>query len=673
MKRTLSLILAALMLASTMACGNTAGKTEPKETEKSETKAVETNAPETNPPATDAPATDAPETQAPAPSYNTSLITENGVAKAHIVLADNAHKLEKTAADELALHIKLVSGAEVSITNTAAEDSLPIIIATPDSHPELETLFPEDLAWLRVLEEAGENGRTRYWGDDGFAVRQHDGKIYIFGATAVGALNGTYDFIEENLDVIWIGQTDAGIIYDEMPTVSVLKADYREKSPFTINTPYAYSENVYRQRNKQYVTAYPYLGDATVKSLLLCSPSYDPNIDEYWDTDMNGNHLQPSGSKVWYEVVGAEESKQVNFWSQLTADTIGDGVIATLDGFSDADRPKYINVCMEDIYQPCVYPEQTLPFEYAPGQFVNPGDADYLTTVYFTFINRVARRVAQKYPEVFVNSLAYSFATGSPRCELEKNVSIWFAPFVEDYTQDSFAVALAEAEAGISNGASIEAKQLYEWIEQHPTTPIMVYNYYFCNHVQGWYERPIWYRLQNDFQFFAENGFIGTTSCGIATEGTMTVYPFQQDTESIYAFTYDDGFKMNLMSLWIYYKLMWNPYEDVDALIVEFCDKVYGDASDEMQEYYAILYKGWNYGATEILPYEFNAKIKWNISQDYYLNYFLDIETDDGVYILDALTDAITRAYEAADDQTKEFIRRPYEMFSQDWTRFVDD
>ena len=82
MKRTLSLILAALLLASAaVSCG----KTEPSETNAPETKApeteaVETNAPATDPVATDAPATNAPETEAPAPSYDPSVITENGVA-----------------------------------------------------------------------------------------------------------------------------------------------------------------------------------------------------------------------------------------------------------------------------------------------------------------------------------------------------------------------------------------------------------------------------------------------------------------------------------------------------------------------------------------------------------------------------------------------------------------
>ena len=58
---------------------------------------------------------------------------------------------------------------------------------------------------------------------------------------------------------------------------------------------------------------------------------------------------------------------------------------------------------------------------------------------------------------------------------------------------------------------------------------------------------------------------------------------------------------MNILSMWLYYKLCWNPYEDLDALIVEFCDKVYGDASPYMQEYYDLLEVGWKNGA-ELIP-----------------------------------------------------------------------
>ncbi len=662
MKRTISLILAALMLASSMtACGNTAGKTEPDETNPVETNAPATDAPETDAPDTNSPETDPVETEAPTPSYDTSLITENGVAKAHIVLLDGASDFEKTAADELALHIKLVSGADVTVTNAALDDSLPIIIATPDSLPELETLFPEDLAWLRLLaEEPNEKGIIRRYGDDGFAIRQANGKIYIFGANAIGAMNGVYDFIEENMDVIWIGNTDDGIIYDEMPTINVVKADYREKSPFSLS----WVDGNFFRRNKIYPHTHPYGGDANVKSLILDSPLYDPNVTEYWDTNGLGEH------------VSAEQSKQINFWSPLTAEVIAARVIQHLGEFSEEDRPQYYNVCMEDIYDPSVYPAMTEPFEYAPGQFVDPGDSAYMSTVYFTFINRVAKIVGNQYPDVYINTLAYMWATQSPKCELEENVSVWFCPYNEDYTQDSFAVALAEAEAGTSTTlASLEAKYYEEWINDHPATPMLIYNYYMIHYVLGWYERPIWHRLSDNFHYYAETGVIGHYTCGHPAEGSSTVYKWTEaarggDADAI-TFTYGDGWSMNLLTMWILYKLQWNPYEDVDALIDEFCDKVYGDAAPYMKEYYDLLEIGWNYGA-EIIPYEFNAKITITRDAEYYFMYFMDFELEDGTYYLDAVTEALTKAWEAADDKTKEFIRYPYEVFSGGWERFVE-
>ncbi len=220
MKRTLSLILASLILASSLvSCGNSENGSQKETT--AETNSLETTAPNT----------EAHETASPDPtlSYDTTKITENGVAKAHIVLLDHASDKEKTAAEELAYHIKLVSGADVTVANAVGADSLPIIIATPESLPELETLFADDLAWLRQLSEEGTD--TRY-GDDGFAIRMLNGKLYIFGTTAKGALNGVYDFIEENMGILWT-RTEAnnGTIYVEQPTVTVKKVDYAEKIP----------------------------------------------------------------------------------------------------------------------------------------------------------------------------------------------------------------------------------------------------------------------------------------------------------------------------------------------------------------------------------------------------------------------------------------------------------
>ena len=214
----------------------------------------------------------------------------------------------------------------------APADALSIVIATPDSHPELTELFPEDITWLTTLEE--EDGR--HWGDDGFAIRPIEGTLYIFGATPRGALNGVYDFIEENMGVLWLrAKEEIGLIYDEMPTVTVEKADYREKSPFQVRGWTADDLAMYEDaarcelklsRNKlnsgytglgkedkwddlEDMGLTPIITCHNVKRWILESPIYDPNCTEYWNVDRAGSP-DPNGVN------------QINFWSEKALEAV---------------------------------------------------------------------------------------------------------------------------------------------------------------------------------------------------------------------------------------------------------------------------------------------------------------------------------------------------------------
>lgn len=660
MKRTLSLILSALLLASAaVSCaynGNGEETQSPIETSVKETLSVETS-----------PA----ETEGENGSYDTSLLTEDSIAKAHIVLADGADFVMKMAADELVYHIKKVTGAEMSVVSSIAEGSFPIILATPALVPEIEALFPDDLAWLR---DVGEVGSTERWGDDGFAIRIHEGKIYIFGANSRGALNGVYDFIEENLGVLWIrAYEDEGLIYDEMPTVTIEATDYREKSPFSVRSwvwggdmgsqEWSDHFNLFMSRNKlnssyeNIHTAYkwqraseqgmrPFITCHNVKNLVLMSPLYDPNVKEYWDTNVNGVHLD-------YATSG-----QVNFWSDLTSDAVAASVISLLDQYSSTVDIRYIGVNVEDFSGGYVYPENTQPFEYAPGQVVNPGELDYLSTVFYTFLNKVARQVKEKYPDVIVTTFAYTIAQTPPRCELEDNIGLFFCPITEELCYSLY-------DETSDNNARIYS-DLEKWKEK--TRNITFYNYYGTFIPSVHYCRPTWDRFQEHFLYYKENGFNGVMSEGIADYNSthiwdtgvnhtpLTEVRWNEDTPYLCS----DTWEMNALPFWIYHKLSWNPEEDVDALIVEFCDKVYGDASEHMQEFYRLLEIGWTEG-TKSLAEEFNVPMKWNQIIVAYADYFLNNYDFEGNELAENLTDrildALNKAWDAANDVQKERIR----------------
>ncbi len=585
---------------------------------------------------TDSVETDAPETDAPEVTVNAPLLTENGEARAHIVVAEGADQLLNYGAEELAYHIQKVSGATLTVTNEAGDDSLAIVIGTPDTNPELNELFPEDIAWLTTLEEDGKR-----YGSDGFAVRLHENTLYIFGITPRGALNGVYDFMEDNMGILWIrANEDIGTIYDEMPTVAATKADYREKSPFEIRGwtlcgaqhPDDFTATqVMLSRNKMNAQLYWENKDAGImnyhlthnlKYWLTSSTLYDPNETEYWCTDEFGNLLSPT------------DLSQINFWSDLALECVVESVLRHIS----TTGAENVGIGIEDSLSFDCLPMSGEPFEYAPGQFVEPSDNAYRSTVFFTFLNEVARRVKEVYPDVTINTYAYQFTEPVPLCDIEDNIGICIAPILEDMT------------APVNDTDNMYNVAVYELMEAWKTVgvDVTIYNYYGCSPALSRYERPICDRIQADLRYYVECGFTGLLPEGLVDADSLAAWAGNPPTSE----TWD----LNTLTYWLYGKLAWNPEEDVEALIVYFCDKVYGAASEKMQEYYRVIKQGWDEA-------EGKENYLWNFKHDesYYFDTFVygcDLEAD--------IIAILREAYDAADTElAKERIRPIKESYEE--------
>ena len=501
-------------------------------------------------------------------------------------------------------------------------DNLSVIIATPDSFPELRNLFAEDLDWI---------------GDsDGFAIRQNGSSIYIFGTCPEGALNGVYDFIEENMGVLWTRSEEIGLIYEPLSTIPVTKTGYREKSPFAVrgwhlcgtgknreshsdpateimmsrnklNAKFAEFSNQNLWEWQASIGIEPFNLGHNISHWVVTSPSYDPNETEYWNTDAQGNPRPP-------------HTGQVNFWSDLTAETIADSVIAFL-GENDID---YVGVGINDTWECTTRPYDQQPFEYAPGAFVYPEDDDYLSTVFFTFLNKIARQVKAAYPDVTLTTYAYFFTEVPPRCDIEDNICIVFAPINEDVTEP-----INTTETSPNNKIF---QNLENWKQK--TRNLAFYNYYGCFTPSEYYERPIADRIQADLQYYAENGFLGLIPEGLVDANNNT-------------------WAMNTLTFWLYSKLAWNPYEDIEALTEEFCEKSYGAAAPYMLEYYRLVKQGWDSGKDSV-------DLVWNNTLDVYLQSFV-LHTG----LVDDMQQALDNAWAAANDTQKERIRYIKETFEQ--------
>ena len=103
---------------------------------------------------------------------------------------------------------------------------------------------------------------------------------------------------------------------------------------------------------------------------------------------------------------------------------------------------------------------------------------------------------------------------------------------------------------------------------------------------------------------------------------------------------------MNLLTYWVYSKLTWDPYLDLDELVEDFCRKVYGDAAPYMLEYHRLLKEGWDRGNEE-------GPIKVTVNyraESFYQSFVI------APGIGQAPIDARNQAYEAANDIQKQRI-----------------
>ncbi|MBQ4291090.1 MAG: DUF4838 domain-containing protein, partial [Clostridia bacterium] len=479
--------------------------------------------------------------------------------------------------------IEKVTGANLPVVGRTCDACGSLILATPETLPAITEWFADDLAWLADLGSVESGSR---FGSDGFAIRSAGDDVYIIGNTSRGALNGAYDLLEENFGILWVwADEDKGTFYDETPSVTISRVNYREKSPFEYRSwnlcaltnidsstvPAAQRVCSRNKENAVWVSSTdPYYlpFGHTIKGVLMSSPIYDPEETEYWQTDEEGNPIS------------AADSLQPNPFSEKTIEALAASVIQTMQ--NTGTRKVFLGA--EDNGGARYVPYDTQPFEYAPGQFVNPEDENYYSTVIHTMVNKVAKIVRESVPDGMVGTWAYWIEMIPPACEIEDNVYIVFAPINEDMCYPLCDTAIKEKK--VSDAVKSYCDWIVEWSQK--TDKIAVYNYYLCSKILAYAERPIWKRMQTDFQDYVKLGIIGLNPEGCADETGQHVWFQELGLEGGHR-----AWDMNALSFWLYGKLSWNPYEDLQSLIDEFCEKVYGPAAESMREYYRILENSW--------------------------------------------------------------------------------
>jgi len=148
------------------------------------------------------------------------LLAKDGAARAVIVVPDAATPVERTAAEELRLHLDQATGARFAVTNeSAAPAGAKILVGRTAA---LSALMP--------------GFDPKALGDDGIILKTAGGNLFLSGHPQRGPLYAADTFLEDEVGVRWWTSTET--LIPHRPTLTVSALDLRYAPPLRFRESY---------------------------------------------------------------------------------------------------------------------------------------------------------------------------------------------------------------------------------------------------------------------------------------------------------------------------------------------------------------------------------------------------------------------------------------------------
>lgn len=378
-------------------------------------------------------------------------LTKDGATGWSIVLPDEPTPVEKTAARELAEHLKLVTGADFQ---TIAEKQVPaggtsrIFVGHTAKAPKKNYKFDEIL------------------------IKLDGGNLILAGHEKRGCLYAVYSFLQDVVGVRWWTPEDTFI--PKKPTL-VFADD--------LNVSYApqmISREMYH-RNAQ-----PTVFSARMKGNGALTPEYGGAVRIINFVHSFYKYLPPekyfAAHPDWYSEINGKrqhEDAQLCLTNEEMIQELIKNVLETLRKNPDA---KMIDVSQNDWHGFCTCPK---------CKAIDDAEESHSGTLVF-MLNKVAEAVEKEFPDVLVESLAYQYTRKPPKTiKPRDNVLIRLCTIECSYIQPLDGEQNKTFAADIEGWSKI-AKHLFIWdyttnyndyLGPHPNLRVLVPNVrYFIRH-----------------------------------------------------------------------------------------------------------------------------------------------------------------------------------------------
>ncbi|MCQ2463783.1 MAG: DUF4838 domain-containing protein, partial [Clostridia bacterium] len=448
------------------------------------------------------------------------VLAENGETDSCIVISSSASAAEKNAARILCEYLKKICSADFpTVTDDTAPCEKEIVVGVTNRDGEIG------------IDRAG-------YGDDGVRILTESKKLFLTGGIKSGAIYSVYTFLEDTLGCRWF--TKDLTVIPEKNRLCIEPIDYSYVPCFRLRQTYwafstAYTEFCSAHKLHGVVAYVPddmggcgenyAVNSVHTLQWIITRDMFDEH-PEYFGCDENGNrspNRQPclSNGDVLNLVVNYAENFFASY-SNIFSVSQNDGM-----SFCQCDKCKAFNKAH--------------------------GNTDSASMI--NFVNKVAEKVREEYPDARFETLAYQDSLTPPEgLEIADGIVIRMCPVngcvLHDF--DDPACKKNKAFNKAMQGWSKLTDNIYMW---NYSTNFQYYYALFPNITT----------LQKRYQYFRDNNVVAVFDNGAGEN--MVPGEFHE------------------LKTYLVLKLLWNPDTDIERHISEFCDAYYGEAGKDVVQF----------------------------------------------------------------------------------------
>ena len=495
-------------------------------------------------------------------------IAVKGEAAGYIATEVDAPRPVKLAARELQNYLRKITTARYPVQhNWNIPGKTIFVLGTKDSTPVRESLNSADIKTLDKL---------KY---DGYAVFRRANKIIIAGNNPRGVLNGVHRFIYKHTDFIWVRP------YKELsnctvdPDLTLDVKDYIDNPEFRMRG-WGANGNIAIKSDEYFVfvsrlcnnwspgSSTANLSGRTMDHGFIIEFGGGHNMSSRW---LPKNKYGKSNPDFYMLLDGKRRTEGRVQLCYSNQEMIKVFIKETLEIAKKLpSNTSTINIMIDDTQAYCECKNCVAPIKLPDGRVLTRKDSSYKSTLFFMFLNQVARAVAKECPSLDIKCFGYFFTAIPPEIPVEKNIRISFCPYVRNDKETLF---------GKSNQRWLERTRKYAAM----SPGIIWREYYFSG---AGFPRPQANIIAKDLRYINTLGIRMIYSELSWADRPISAHRKRPLNEH-------DFFNITGAEFWVINQLFWDPRQDPDQLRDEYIRRTYREAAPAVRKFYKAISESW--------------------------------------------------------------------------------